>query len=135
MDIHEAIDFVRGNSFSVLSTQRADGTPQMSPVNTAVDDQGRLTISSRQTAVKVKNLVREPRAWLMAFTTKFYGPWVQLSGPAEIVSLPEALPLLEVYYRTLSGEHPDWDDYRATMVADRRVLMTMTVERVYGDRI
>jgi hypothetical protein len=62
----------------------------------------------------------------MVFTEKFYGPWVQVSGPAEIVSLPEALPLLEVYYRTLSGEHPDWDDYRAAMVRDQRCLIRIT---------
>jgi PPOX class probable F420-dependent enzyme len=126
MDIHEAIDFVRANHYAVLSTMRRDGTPQLSPVTVGVDPENRLVISSRQTAIKTKNLKRDPRAWLAVFTTSFYGSWVQLSGPAEIVSLPGALPLLEDYYRSISGEHPDWDDYRAAMVREQRCLIRIT---------
>jgi PPOX class probable F420-dependent enzyme len=126
MEIHEAISFVRSNSHAVLSTLRRDGTPQLSPVTVGVDADDRVTISSRQTAIKTKNLIRDPRAWLAVFADQFYGPWVQLSGPVEIVSLPAALPLLEDYYRALSGEHPDWDDYRAAMVRDQRCLIRIT---------
>jgi PPOX class probable F420-dependent enzyme len=126
MEIHEAISFVRTSSHAVLSTLRRDGTPQLSPVTVGVDDADRIVISSRQTAIKTKNLTRDPRAWLAVFGDAFYGPWVQLSGPAEIVALPQALPLLEDYYRSLSGEHPDWDDYRAAMIRDQRCLIRIT---------
>ena len=126
MDIHEAISFVRANNHAVLGTMRKDGSPQLSPVTVGVDDADRIAISSRQTAIKTKNLIRDPRAWLVVFTDRFYGQWVQLSGPVEIVSLPEALPLLEDYYRSLSGEHPDWDDYRTAMVRDQRCLIRIT---------
>jgi PPOX class probable F420-dependent enzyme len=126
MDITEALDFVRANNHAVLSTNRRDGTPQMSPVTVGVDDAGRVVISTRQTALKTKNLVRDPRASLLVLNPQFYGSWVYLNGPAEIVSLPEALPLLVEYYRSLSGEHPDWDDYRAAMVRDQRCLIRIT---------
>jgi PPOX class probable F420-dependent enzyme len=126
MDISEALDFVRANSHAVLSTLRRDGTPQMSPVTAGVDGGGRVVISTRQTAVKTQNVLRDPRVWLTVFTPAFYGPWVQLSGSVEVVGLPEALPLLEDYYRSISGEHPDWDDYRAAMVRDQRCLLRFT---------
>lgn len=126
MDIPEALDFVRANSHAVLTTTRRDGSPQMSPVTVGVDDAGRVVVSTRQTAAKTKNLKRDPRAWLVVLNPKFYGPWVYLNGTAEIVSLPEALPLLEEYYRSLSGEHPDWDDYRAAMIRDQRCLIRIT---------
>ena len=126
MEIHEAIAFARTNHHAVLSTMRRDGTPQLSPVTVAVDDADRVVISSRQPAIKVKNLTRDPRAWLAVFPDAFYGSWVQLSGPAEIVSLPQALPALEAYYRSVSGEHPDWDDYRAAMIRDQRCLIRIT---------
>ena len=59
-----------------------------------------------------------------------YGPWVQIAGPAEIVSLPAAMPLLEDYYRDISGEHPDWDDYRAAMEKDQRCIIRITPTEV-----
>ena len=126
MDITEAVAYARTNSHAVLSTLRKDGTPQLSPVTVGVDAGGRVVISTRQTAVKTKNLRRDPRAWLVVFRPTFYGPWVQLSGPVEIIGLPEALPLLVDYYRAVSGEHPDWDDYRAAMVRDQRCLIRIT---------
>ena len=126
MDITEALDYVRANNHAVLSTLRKNGTPQLSPVTVGVDAEGRVVISTRQTAVKTKNLRRDPRAWLAVFSSAFYGPWVQLSGPVEIVDLPEALPLLVDYYRSISGEHPDWDEYRAAMVRDQRCLIRIT---------
>jgi len=126
MEITEALDFVRANSHAVLTTTRRDGTPQMSPVTVGVDDAGRVVISTRQTAAKTKNLIRDPRAWLVVLNPQFYGSWIYLNGSAEIVDLPEALPLLEEYYRSLSGEHPDWDDYRAAMIRDQRCLIRIT---------
>ena len=101
----------------------------MSPVTCAVDADGRVLISTRETAIKIRNLLRNPFASVCAFTDPFYGPWVQAEGMAEIVSLPDAMELLVDYYRSVSGEHPDWDDYRAAMVRDRRVIIRLTISR------
>ena len=86
-------------------------------------------LSTRETAIKVKNLRRDPRATYCAFNDGFYGPWVQVEGTAEIVSLPEALELLVEYYRSVAGEHPDWDDYRAAMAREQRLIVRITVAR------
>jgi PPOX class probable F420-dependent enzyme len=129
MDIPEAIDFARANHHAVLHTYRRDGSPQLSPVAVGVDDDGRLVISSRETAIKTKNALRDPRAAVCMLNDHFYGEWGFAEGACEIVHLPEAMDLLVDYYRQLSGEHPDWDDYRAAMQRDQRVILRITVER------
>ena len=101
----------------------------MSPIVAGVDDYGHVIVSSRETAYKVRNLVRDPRASLCMFTDGFYGGWVQVDGIAEIVHLPEAMELLVDYYRRLSGEHPDWDEYRTAMRKERRVVIRISIER------
>jgi len=135
MDIDQAREFVAANHRGVLVTRRRDGGPQTSPVVAGVDGAGRIVISSRETAYKVKNLRRDQRATYTAMNDGFYGEWAQVDGTAEVISLPEAMQPLIDYYRSISGEHPDWDEYRAVMVSDRRVLMAMTVDRVYGEKI
>jgi PPOX class probable F420-dependent enzyme len=134
MDLDAARRMLRENRRSVLATTRSDGRPQLSPVVHALDDQGRVVISSREPAYKVRNLRRSPAASLCAFPDSFFGQWIQVDGHADIVSLPEALDLLVDYYRQLSGEHPDWADYRAAMVRDRRLLIRITLERAGPDR-
>jgi PPOX class probable F420-dependent enzyme len=129
MDVAAALDFVREHHHGVLATMRKDGRPQMSPIAASVDADGLVAMSSRETAIKVKNLRRDPRASLCAFNDGFFGDWVQLDGTAEILSLPDAMDPLVEYYRSLSGEHPDWDDYRAAMERDRRLLIRIRVER------
>jgi PPOX class probable F420-dependent enzyme len=129
MDIASALDFIRRNHRAVLATTRADGTTQMSPVTPGVDDEGRVEISTRETAYKVRHVRALPYAALCAFTEQFFGDWVQVEGPVEIVSLPDAMEPLVEYYRRISGEHPDWADYRAAMERDRRVILRMTVQR------
>jgi PPOX class probable F420-dependent enzyme len=126
MDIPQALDFLRANHRAVLATTRSDGSPQLSPVGVSVDDDGLLVVSTRETAVKTRNLRRDPRAWVCAFSDRFFGPWVQVAGTAEIVSLPDAMEGLVSYYRSISGEHPDWDDYRRAMRAEQRVLLRIT---------
>jgi len=125
----EARAFLRDNHRAVMATFRADGRPQMSPVTVAVDDEGRVTISTRATAMKTKNLRRDPRISLCLLSDRFFGTWGQVEGRAEIVELPEAMDLLVDYYRRVSGEHPDWDDYKAAMDQDRRVIVRFAIER------
>jgi PPOX class probable F420-dependent enzyme len=133
MDLDEARAYVRANHHAVLSTMRRDGTPQMSPVACAVDDAGRVVVSSRETAVKTKNVRRHPQAWLCVFPDSFFGGFVQVEGAVEVVSLPEAMDGLVDYYRAVGGEHPDWDDYRAAMDREQRVLIRLDLTRAGPD--
>jgi PPOX class probable F420-dependent enzyme len=134
MDLDAARTFLRENHHSILATTRSDGRAQMSPVVHGIDDGGRAIISSRETAYKVRNLRRNPAASLCAFPDGFFGQWIQVDGQADLVSLPEAMDLLVDYYRQLSGEHPDWDGYRAAMVRDRRLVIRISLERAGPDR-
>jgi len=129
MDIQEALEFITAEHQAVLATLKADGTPQLSPVTVGVDDAGRAVISTRQTAYKVKNVRRDPRVWLCALPGTFYGKWVQIEGTADILELPEAMDSLVEYYRRISGEHPDWNEYRAAMERDKRVLLRITIDK------
>jgi len=134
MDISAALDVVRGQHRAVIATERADGRPQLSPVAATVLDD-RVVVSSRETAMKVRNLRRRPYASLCVFPDTFFGgTWVQVEGPVEVVSLPEAMDLLVAYYQSVAGEHPDWDDYRAAMAREQRVIVRVTVERAGPDR-
>jgi PPOX class probable F420-dependent enzyme len=133
MDTGRAADFLRAHHRAVLATARSDGRPQLSPVTCTVDDEGRVLISTRETALKTRNLRRRPQASLCVFTDNFFGEWVQVEGGVEIISLPEAMDLLVDYYRRISGEHPDWDDYRAAMVRDRRVIARISITRAGPD--
>ena len=135
MDLDEARALLRTQHRAVLATWRSDGTPQLSPVTVGVDEAGYAVLSSRRTAYKVRNLRRDPRGYLCVFPDSFFGGrWVQVDGTVTIVDLPEAMEPLVEYYRRISGEHPDWDDYRAAMVRDRRVLVRMEITRAGPDR-
>lgn len=134
MDTSEALDFLRAHHRSVLITTRSDGQPAPSPVVHGVDGSGRVVVSSRQTAYKVRNLRRDPQAVLCAFTDGFFGPWVTVSGPASIVELPAAMAGLEDLYRQVAGEHPDWDEFRTAMEAERRVLISIEPVTAGPDR-
>jgi PPOX class probable F420-dependent enzyme len=133
VDIQRAIDFLHDQHRAVLSTRRSDGSPQLSPVAVAVDDDGRILISTRETAIKAKNLARDPRASLCVMNDGFYGQWIQVDGTAEIIHLPDALELLVDYYRRISGEHPDWTEYRSAMRRDQRLILRISIERAGPD--
>ncbi len=134
MDIAEALQFLGQNHRSVLITRRRDGEPNPSPVVHGVDDSGRVLVSSREAAYKVRNLRSDPRAVICGFRDEFFGRWVQLRGTAEVVSLPEAMDTLEALYRQVAGEHPDWDDYRAAMQHEHRVIIAITPTSAGPDR-
>ncbi len=134
MDLDAARDFVRNNHRAVLTTRRANGDPQLAPVICGVDAGGRVAVSTRETALKVKNIRRDPRVSLCVLNDRFFGDWVQVDGTAEVVSLPEAMDLLVEYYRSLAGEHPDWDEYRGAMERERRVLVRVELQRAGPDR-
>jgi len=134
MDVAEALEFVRSNHRAVMATTRADGHTAMSPIACTVDDEGRVVVSTRETAMKVKHIEREPHVAICVLNDGFYGEWAQVEGEAEIVHLPDAMDGLIDYYRRISGEHPDWDDYRAAMERDRRVLLRVTVSRAGPNR-
>ncbi|MGH2694795.1 MAG: PPOX class F420-dependent oxidoreductase [Actinomycetota bacterium] len=129
MELDDARKFLQDNHRAILATYRRDGGIQMSPVLAVVDGDGRVVISSREPAYKVRNLRRDPRASLCLLNDGFFGAWAFVEGPAEIVSLPEAMEGLVDYYRRAAGEHPDWDEYRAAMEKDRRVLIRIEIEK------
>ena len=132
MEIEKGLDYVRGNSRAVLATRRRDGSPQMLPVSLAVVDDT-IVMSTRETAIKTWNLRRDPTSWLCVFPDKWLGRWVQLQCRAEVLSLPEAIDHLVDYYRTLSGEHPDWDEYKQAMHEDQRCIVRFHIEAAGPD--
>jgi PPOX class probable F420-dependent enzyme len=133
VDPSRARDFIREHHRAIMITRHADGRLQTSPVTCAVDDAGKIVVSTRETAAKVRNLLRDPQMTLCVFTDAFFGEWAQVDGEAEVVHLPEAMEPLVDYYRSVSGEHPNWDEYREAMNRDRRVLVRMTITRAGPD--
>jgi PPOX class probable F420-dependent enzyme len=124
----------------VLATIKANGLPQLSPVTPFYDrDAGVIHVSMTEGRAKTSNLRRDPRAALEVTSSDGWA-WataegaVTLVGPGTDPNGPEVDALVD-YYRGAAGEHPDWDEYRAVMVSDRRVLMAMTIDRVYGEKI
>ncbi len=130
----QAREFVAHNHRAVMITRRSAGGLQTSPVTVGIDSDGNVVISSRETAYKVRNLRRQPTATLCVFTDNFFGPWIQIDGTTEIVPLPQAMDGLIDYYRRISGEHPDWDDYRAAMEREKRVVLRVAVDAAGPDR-
>jgi PPOX class probable F420-dependent enzyme len=133
MDLDLARDFVRSHHRAVLATRSRSGI-QQSPVLVGVDDEGRLTISSRETAFKTKRLRADPWAQVCVVQDGFFGEWVYVEGEADVVPLPEAMEPLVDYYRGISGEADDWDEYRAGMERERRVIIRVTPLRAGPDR-
>jgi PPOX class probable F420-dependent enzyme len=131
-EIEEARRFLAENHRGVLATFRRDGRVQQSPVSAGVDGQGRVVISVTEDRAKARNARRDPRVSLCVFNDAFYGRWVQVEGTAEFADGPDRLDALVDYYQRLSGEHDDWDEYRAAMLRDRRILLRFEIERASG---
>ena len=129
VDLTGLLDFVRPRHHMVLISYRADGSPQVSPVTGGVDTDGRIVISTYPERAKTANVRRDPRAGVLVLSDDFGGAWVQVDGDAEVLDLPAALEPLVEYFRVISGEHPDWDEYRAAMVAQGKCLIRLRPTR------
>lgn len=131
IDIATAKSFLAQHHYGVLATRRKDGNPQMSPITPGLDDDGRVIISSRETAFKVKNLRRDPHASLCVFTAGFHGGgWVQINGVVEVISLPEAKAWLVHLQRQVYGEHKSWSEFYQRMERERRLIIRISIESV-----
>ena len=129
VELNDLLDFVRPRHRMILVTRRHDGSPQLSPVTGGVDEQGRVVISTYPERAKVTNLRRDPTCSVMVLSDEWNGPWVQFDGEAEVLDLPEALEPLVDYFRAISGEHPDWDEYRQAMREQGKSLLRVTPRR------
>jgi PPOX class probable F420-dependent enzyme len=125
----ELLEFVRPRHRMVLTTFRADGSLQSSPVSGGVDESGRIVIATYPQRAKSANVRRTPRASVTVLSEEFNGPYVQIDGDAEVIGLPEAVEPLVDYYRAISGEHPDWDEYRQAMVDQGKCLIRVSPTR------
>lgn len=133
MDLEAARRFLEENHRAVLATRRGDGGLQLSPVMVTLDAEGRAVVSATETRIKTRNLRRDPRTALCVMNDRFFGPWLQIEGTATILSLPDAMEPLVDYYRSVAGEHEDWDEYRSAMRRDQRVLIRIEIERAGPD--
>ena len=125
----QLLAFLRPRHHALLMTRRADGSPQLSPVSAGVDREGRVVVATYPQRAKTVNARRDPSVSLCFLSDDWDGPWVQVDGTAEVLDLPEALEPFVDYYRSIAGEHPDWDDYRAAMVRQGKVLLRVDIDR------
>ncbi|RNI22764.1 PPOX class F420-dependent oxidoreductase [Flexivirga caeni] len=125
----DLLDFARTRHHAVLLTTRADGSPQLSPVTAGVDDAGRIVVSTYPGRAKTVNLKRNSHVSVCVLSDDFGGAWVQVDGTAEVLDMPEAEDGLVDYFRSISGEHPDWDEYRAAMRVQGKSLIRITPKR------
>jgi PPOX class probable F420-dependent enzyme len=129
VDRNGLLDFLRPRHRVVLMTTRRDGSPQASPVTAGVDAQGRLVVATYPERSKVANARREPAGSALVLSDDWNGEWVQVWGMLEVLDLPDALEPLLDYFRAVSGEHPDWDEYRQAMVDQGKSLLRLTIDR------
>jgi PPOX class probable F420-dependent enzyme len=122
-------DFLRPRHHAVLVTTRADGSPQMSPVTCGLDTEGRVVISSYPQRAKSRNAKRDPRVSVLVLSDEFNDAYVQVDGTAEVLELPDSVEPLVEYFRVISGEHPNWDEYREAMRKQGKCLIRVTIDR------
>jgi PPOX class probable F420-dependent enzyme len=127
VDRDALLTFLRPRHHALLLTRRRSGGVQLSPVTCGVDAAGRIVIATYPQRAKVVNARREPAVSLCVLSDEWDGPWVQVDGTAEVLDLPEALEPLVDYYRAISGEHSDWNDYREAMTRQGKSLLRVTV--------
>ncbi|ATE54823.1 PPOX class F420-dependent oxidoreductase [Actinosynnema pretiosum] len=122
------VEFLRPRHRAVLMTSRASGGTQSSPVTCGVDARGRIVVSTYPERAKVRNIRREPRVSLCVLSDDWDGPYVHVDGVAEVLDLPKALEPLVEYFRCIAGEHSDWDEYRAAMLKQGKVLVRVAID-------
>ena len=125
----ELLDFIRPRHHAILMTTRRDGRPQASPNTSGLDTEGRIVISTYPDRAKAYNIRRNPRVSVCVLSQDWSGAWVQVDGTAEVLDLPEALEPLVEYFRVISGEHPDWDEYRQAMLDQGKSLIRISPTR------
>ena len=125
----ELLEFLRPRHRALIATARSDGRPQLSPVTCGLDGEGRLVVSTYPERAKARNARRDARVSLCVMSDDWNGPYVQVDGTAEVIDMPEAVEPLVEYFRCISGEHPDWDEYRDAMRKQNKSLIRVTVER------
>jgi PPOX class probable F420-dependent enzyme len=128
-DREQLLEFLRPRHHAILMTTRKDGRPQSSPNTCGVDTEGRIVISTYPERAKAANIRRDPRVTVCVLSDDFGGPWVQVDGVAEVIDLPESVEPLVEYFRVISGEHPDWDEYRQAMRDQGKSLIRVTIEK------
>jgi len=126
VDLEGLLEFVRPRHQLILITTRSDGRPQTSPVTGGVDDQGRIVISTYPERAKTTNARRHPQVSVQVLSEEFNGAWVQVDGTCEVLDIPESVEPLVDYFRSISGEHPDWVEYREAMVTQGKSLLRIT---------
>ena len=124
----ELLDFIRPRHRGVLSTTRLNGRPQMSLVTMGLDDLDRIVVATYPERVKTVNARRNAVASMLVMGDEFNSEWVQVEGTIEVLDLPEALDPLCDYFRSISGEHPDWSEYRIAMVEQDKSLLRFSIE-------
>lgn len=127
MDRDQLLEFIRPRHNGILVTTRRDGGPQLSPVTMGVDAEGRIVVSTYPERAKARNAARHEQASMCVLSDDFGGDWVQVDGRIELVSQPEAVEALVEYFRSISGEHPDWEEYRAAMTRQGKSLLRVTI--------
>jgi PPOX class probable F420-dependent enzyme len=125
----ELTDFIRSRHHAIVITARAAGRPQASPVTCGVDSEGRIVVATYPERAKTRNARREEQVSVLVLSDDFGGPWVQVDGTAEVLDVPEAVEPLVEYFRSISGEHSDWDEYRQAMVRQGKSLLRVTPVR------
>ena len=129
VDLEGLLEFVRPRHHMVLMTTRSDGRPQSSPVTGGVDREGRIVISTYPERAKTTNARRDPRVSVLVLSDDFGAAWVQVDGDCEVIDPPDSVEPLVEYFRCISGEHPDWDEYRQAMRDQGKSLLRVTPTR------
>ncbi len=124
----ELVEFLRPRHRGLLATSRTDGRPQMSPVTCGLDPHGRIVVSTYPERAKTRNARRDDRVSICVLSEQWDGPHVQVDGRATVLDMPEALDGLVDYFRCISGEHPDWQEYREAMARQDKSLIRIDVE-------
>jgi PPOX class probable F420-dependent enzyme len=125
----ELLEFLRPRHHALLMTHRADGSAQLSPVSAGIDPQGRVVVATYPQRAKTRNARRDPQVSLCFLSDDWDDAWVQVDGTAEVLDMPAAEEPFVDYYRSIAGEHPDWDEYRSAMARHGKSLLRVTIDR------